>query len=139
MTPLATILCSVLGSSAVFGFIQYILERRDKRKERNSEQAEALKALADSIQEIYGELALIRGDMDKAEAINARVRILRASDKLRTGQKHSQEYFDQINEDISTYEKYCDDNPGFKNNKAVNAIEFVNDTYQECLRKNDFL
>lgn len=69
----------------------------------------------------------------------ARRRILRCADEIRSKVKHSKEYFDDILADISFYKNYCKENPEFENEKAVMAIELIEETYKRCLRENDFL
>lgn len=127
-----TILISVLGSSALFGFIQYIINRRDTRSDKYS------KILVE-LTNIRSDMTNIRGEMRKIEAVNARIRILDASDQIRMRVKHSEEYFNQINEDITLYNRYCQDNPTFRNNRAAHAIDNINRVYAEALRDNDFL
>lgn len=73
------------------------------------------------------------------DAKSARRRILSCADELRRGVKHSQEFFDDVLEDISYYNNYCTENPKFKNMKAVVAIEFIKETYHHCLKENNFL
>jgi hypothetical protein len=75
----------------------------------------------------------------ECEAKDARRRILRASDELRLGIEHSQEYFKDILDDISFYNNFCREHKEFKNMQAVAAIDFVTKTYQNCLEKNMFL
>ena len=74
--------------------------------------------------------------MDKLEC---RTRILRFADELRRDVKHSEEFFNQILDDISDYERYCAEHPEYKNSKAVNAIAEIDKVYQKCMEKNSFL
>ena len=74
---------------------------------------------------------------EKAKA--ARRRILRCSDEIRSKQRHSEEYFNDVLDDITFYTQYCDTHPNFKNEKAVMAIHLVESTYNKCLEDNDFL
>lgn len=132
MQAALTIICSALGGGAVVSLITFLIDRKDRRDD-------TLKELNESISNIYSELAALRGDMEKSEAINARVRILRASDKLRTGEKHSKEYYDQVIEDINEYERYCVKYPDFKNNKAIHAIAYINEAYDKAMKSNSFI
>jgi len=70
---------------------------------------------------------------------NVRQHILRFNDEILSGQRHSQEHFNEILEDINVYESYCADHPEYKNNRAVLAISTIKDVYQECSREHDFL
>lgn len=79
--------------------------------------------------------------MDNAErnAIECRVRILRFGDEICHDVQHSNEHFDQVLEDIDTYEKYCRDHPDFKNNKTRLTTAKILDTYAKCIEDNNFL
>lgn len=78
-----------------------------------------------------------RTEEDRAKA--ARRRILRCADEIRSKVKHSKEFFDDVLADISFYKNYCKETPKFENEKAVMAIELIEETYKRCLRENDFL
>lgn len=78
-----------------------------------------------------------KSEEERAKA--ARRRILRCADEIRSKVKHSKEYFDDVLSDISFYKNYCKDNPKFENEKAVMAIELIEETYKKCCRENDFL
>ncbi len=129
---LITIIVATLGSSALFEFFRYLISRRDSKSDKYIEIITEIAGLRKDIVELHG-------DVDKIEAINARIRILEASDEIRMRVKHSEEWFNQVNEDITTYQRYCKKNPEFQNNRAVHAIENVNDAYKHALSTNDFL
>jgi len=78
-----------------------------------------------------------KSEEDRAKA--ARRRILRCADEIRSKVKHSKEYFDDVLSDISFYKNYCKETPKFENEKAVMAIELIEETYKKCCRENDFL
>lgn len=69
----------------------------------------------------------------------SRMHILRFGDELLHGVSHSKEHFDQILNDITKYETYCDEHPAYKNNVARATIKQIKNTYQKCLDENDFL
>lgn len=77
--------------------------------------------------------------MEANEAKTARYRILRFDDEIRHKTRHSKEHFDQIIEDVDTYERYCQDHPRFPNGKAVSATDNVKRTYEKCKAENSFL
>lgn len=77
--------------------------------------------------------------MAEEHARAARRRILRCSDEIRRKERHSEEYFNDVLDDISHYKKYCDEHPKFENEKAVLAIRLVEKTYEKCVSDNDFL
>lgn len=96
--------------------------------------------------EIFAEIGAIKRGMEKLDAdlaetraLNSRSRILRFNDELLLKQRHSKEYFDQVLEDITSYQRYCSEHPEFKNEKAVLAIGNVERCYNKCMEEKDFL
>lgn len=77
--------------------------------------------------------------MAEEHARAARRRILQCSDEIRRKERHSEEYFNDVLDDISHYKKYCGEHPKFENEKAVLAIRLVEKTYEKCVSDNDFL
>lgn len=77
--------------------------------------------------------------IDEKTACDARSRILRFADEVYFGVKHSKEHFDDILDDITIYEQYCEAHPNFKNNRTVMATKRIKEVYKECLDKNSFL
>lgn len=73
------------------------------------------------------------------EATTCRYRILRFNDEILHEEKHSKEHFDQILEDISRYERFCNTHPEYENNKAVLAVKNIKRVYQTCSENNSFL
>lgn len=154
MGPVLTIILSILGSSAVFTFIQFLITRKDTKNSKLAELTKEIKSVNENVNTMKDEMhrsikdlsekmnendEKIRQEHLKTVADNRRVRILRGSDEIKLKVRHSEEWFDQTNEDITEYEKYCDEHPGYKNNKAVHAIANINDAYQKALKDNDFL
>lgn len=148
------IILALIGSSALFSFITFLINRRDNRNAALKEIVEVIKAMKDSSEEQFREtreaINTLREDMnandlklrdslDETKAITARVRILRASDEILHKMKHSKEWFDQLNDDITYYETYCNTHPNFRNNKATHAIASINKVYAKCIEENDFL
>lgn len=88
--------------------------------------------LADDVKEL-------REDIGRGRAISARIRILTASDEVVHGVKHSREWWDQVLDDCTFYERYCEYNPDFKNKKAVHAIEHLNEVYITVYREKKFV
>ena len=76
---------------------------------------------------------------EEREAVYCRIRVLRFSDEIRRGLKHSLESFDQTLSDVTTYEQYCKNHPDFENQKAVRACERVKKEYDRCMDEDDFL
>lgn len=122
---LATIIVAIAGSTAVFSFLQFLIQRRDTNSNQLKEIMKRMDALEDNVNQCH--------------VVDARIRILQASDEMRRDVRHSEEFFDQLHEDITMYENYCRDHPEFRNNKSTHAIDNINRVYQECLRKDLFL
>lgn len=68
-----------------------------------------------------------------------RTRILRFNNELLRDISHTKEEFIDVLADIDFYERYCRDHKDYKNNRAVHAIANVSRSYDERLRKHDFL
>lgn len=81
----------------------------------------------------------LRDAIDENNAIIARYRIIRFDDEIRHDVRHTEEHFNQINEDIDTYERYCTDHPKFPNKKAESSIENVTKIYNKCKDEHTFL
>jgi hypothetical protein len=95
--------------------------------------------LIDKVDGLAVDMKKNKDDDDEQWASLSRSHILRFGDELRHGVAHSQEHFDQILEDISKYEQYCDGHPTYKNGKAKASIKLIKNTYQKCLEENNFL
>ena len=131
MTSLfVTIFLSIIGGGAGLSFLQFLISRHDEKKKNT---------LMNAIMEVKKDLDGLRAEIYKNQASTARTRILRFSDEILHKMRHSKEMFDQINEDIDAYRKYCDKHPEYKNNKAVMAIGNIEKVYEICLEQHDFL
>lgn len=75
----------------------------------------------------------------KEKALDARRRILSCADECRRHIKHSEEFFNNVLEDVSCYKDYCDLHPSFENEKAVIAIDVIEGVYKHCIETDDFL
>lgn len=95
--------------------------------------------LLKSVGEINKELVSIRADMARAEAVNARSRILRFGDECLHSGKHTKEHFDNILRDITNYDHYCAAHPEFENNVTKMTAQRIEEIYHRCLADNDFL
>lgn len=120
-----TIIVTILGSAGVFGLIEFLIQRRDDRH-----------SLLTSIKK---ELDELKSDMLRDKATDARRRILMASDETLQGTLHSREWWEQIMEDITEYEKYCATHQGYENNKAKIAIKELTECYETRRERHDFL
>ena len=158
---------AVLGGCAgaivagVFGIIMWILQRRaalrdkkDDKKDIEKKQCfEKFNAAISKMEEFIEELGMIKADVSelrannirqdedrqKDKALDARRRILRFADEVRRGEKHSQEHFNNVFADITTYTNYCHEHPDFENDKAVVSIKCIRQVYEQCTLDNSFL
>lgn len=116
--------------SALFNFIGNAINKDViSRLDGVQSQLDDLKSRHDKLEQT--------SERDKAD--NCRSRILRFADELRRDVPHSEEFFNQILDDITDYERYCDTHPEYKNSKATNAIAKIDKVYQKCMSDNSFL
>ena len=89
--------------------------------------------------------SLEKSDNDQNEALSlteakaSRRRIINAADEIRREIKHSEEWFNEVLDDIHIYEVYCQDHPKYQNAKAKLSIEYINETWKKLMEKNAFL
>lgn len=136
MGPFAdTVVAGLLGGTLVGSillFIQFLINRSDKEKEKHDE-------LMDKISGLSSQIQIIREDMSRKDADDSRRRILVFDDELRRDVGHSEESYNQVLEDIRNYELYCKHHDDYKNSKAVAAITNVKETYIIVKRENKFI
>ena len=120
-----TVVIAVVTSGAVFGFIQFLISRNDKKKDKQQEILNAIKKLADQSAE--------------RDARIARENILRFDDELIEGRHHSREYFRVILEDdVDNYEAYCNSHEGFKNSFTAEAVDHIREVYKGLVNTGKF-
>lgn len=121
---IAPLIAILLGNSALFTFIQFIIQRHDNKKNVDKK-----------FEDVSKEIKTINDKIDRNSAILARTHILRFADDLRNGIEHSDEYFRQQLEDIDTYNAYCKANKNFSNGLTVSASKFITDEYDRMLKR----
>lgn len=122
---LFTIIVAVVTSGAVFGFIQFLISRADKKKDKQKE--------------ILDKLDTLSAQFSERDARIARENILRFDDELIAGVHHSREYFRVILEDdVDNYERYCADHADFKNSFTVEAVTHIREVYKQLLKDGVF-
>ena len=147
------IFVAVIGSNALWGFIQFLLQRKDKKEDCSKKIIEMIQKLDEKFDEKIAELdgrSTERNDklnkkIDKLDdelsergAISCRVRILKFMDEILEGWEHSYDSYVQVMQDITNYINYCREHPEFKNHQTEASIEYIKNDYQEHLEKNDF-
>ena len=53
--------------------------------------------------------------------------------------RHSEEYFNQILDDITKYEQYCEQHPDFLNARTMATKQIIKEVYTKCMKEKDFL
>jgi hypothetical protein len=127
-----TIVVTMISSSAVIGFFQYLIDRHDKK---NGFKAQIMT----EIQTIKRDITIMKGEADRNNAITRRARIVRFGDEISHGLEHTEESFKQVLGDIDEYERYCVSHPLFKNNQTVTTTQLIKESYKNRLTKNDFM
>ena len=125
------IFIAVIGSNALWGFIQFLLQRKDNKEDCSKKIIEMIKKLDEKIDKLDGELS-------ERSAISCRVRILKFMDEILEGWEHSHDSYVQVMQDITNYLNYCREHPEFKNHQTEASIEHIKADYQERLEKNNF-
>ena len=122
----------ILIGGGLFAFVQFLIQRSDGKKEKESKVLAAIQALSDKI-------TAIEGRMDRGNADSARRRILAFDDELRRGLDHSEESYNQILQDIKFYRDFCRTHDDYENDKAASAISHIRETYQRVKNENKFI
>lgn len=125
------IFIAVIGSNALWGFIQFLLQRKDNKDDCS-------KKILDMIQKLDEKIDKLDGELSERGAIACRVRILKFMDEILEGWNHSRDSYTQVLQDITNYTNYCSTHPLFLNHQTEATIEYINNDYQEHLEKNDF-
>ena len=133
-----TIFVALLGGGVV-GFIEFLIRRRDARADKHDELLAAIRRVDLRLSTVEDRLERNEAKEDERDAEERRVRILRFSDEMMEGRRHSKDSYDQALADITTYEHYCHTHPDFKNNQTAATVDFIKHSYRERLEKHDFL
>ena len=112
-----TLIVAVIGSGAIFGFLQFIIQ--------------FLVTRADMKQNFGKKLDDLNEKVDRNQAIHCRTHILRFSDEIRNhGVKfHSEESYRQQIIDCDTYDAYCREHPDFSNGLTIIASKYIRDEF----------
>jgi len=105
----------------------------------NGEVMESIKGIQKDLEGVHEELDQMKSTEKRREAINCRNRILRFDDELRRKVDHSEEFFTQILEDVTTYRSYCESHKSFPNARADSAMRNIEETYSQCRKDNKFI
>lgn len=126
--------------------IQAVIDQASHYPEWHKQSLDIQKMFSESISEVRAGqaensklLEKLSRKLAETETTTCRYRILRFNDEILHDCKHSKEHFDQILDDITQYEKYCEEHSEYENNKAVLAIENIKRIYQKCSNESLFL
>lgn len=108
-------------------------------KAANKEMVDKIDTLSKKVESLEEHDKEQDKQFNEERAKAARRRILRCADEIRSKIRHSQEFFNNVLDDISFYKNYCKENPKFENEKAVIAIKLIEETYEKCHKEDDFL
>lgn len=123
---------NILLGGGILAFLQFLITRWDERRGKKNQVVKALEDLSKKVDKI-------QYTIDEREAVLSRTHILRFNDELYNGISHSKEYFDQTLEDITTYDKFCESHPEFKNARTTLAVQNIKDTYGKLHAEHKFL
>lgn len=125
-------LLTLLIGGGLLAFVQWLVDKVSDAMGKKSKTQKAIEALTQKVDKI-------QYTIDEREAVLSRTHILRFNDELYNGIQHSKEYFDQTLEDITTYDKFCETHPEFKNARTVLAVQNIKETYNKLHAEHKFL
>lgn len=112
--------------------------KQDVTKEITDVKSEVTEVKTD-LSTVKSDIGEMKDDQQEDKAKAARKRILRCSDEVYNGVRHSKEFFDDVLSDITFYKNYCKAHPDFQNDMTVMAVERIEEVYSHCLKDHDFL
>lgn len=123
MNDTKELVVAIVGSGAIFGFLQFIIQFLVTRN--------------DMKQNFGKKLDDLNSKVDRNQAILARTHILRFADDLRNGVHHSEEYFRQQIIDCDTYDAYCRNHPDFSNGLTIVASKYIREEFEKMYMKGE--
>lgn len=134
------ILFACLAAPGFWDLLKTIFDKMIGRKRVSLEEIDQkIDGQRKDIDKLKDTFTRFEGSEAEKDAQGARRRILRFNDELLRDIDHSKEYFDDILEDIKTYEDYCQSHPKFENGKTVMADKNIRRCYEKCQEKHSFL
>ena len=118
--------------AGVLSFIQFLIQRRDGREDK-------LDGIRKAVEKTNSRIDGLEASQKQKDAEDARRQVLLFADEIRREIAHSEESFNQVLDDIHTYENYCRIHEEYQNNKAMGSIQLVIDTYYQCKKSNNFI
>lgn len=121
---------------ALVGIIPTVISNRKKTQETLEQNRQDTKEQLDRVQRTL-EDHIKEDEHDKAR--NQRYRILRFYDEICEHRRHSESHFEDILDDIDSYEAYCDAHPDFRNSRGKLAMSNIRATYDKLKQEGKFL
>lgn len=90
------------------------------------------------VDNLNARLVALQEKQEESEIKAARMRIQRFADEMYGEIRHSKEHFDLILMDITEYNNYCENHPGFINEKTKVAQDVICEKYEQCIRERSF-
>ena len=137
---LITIALALIAAPGFWAMLQSLIDKLlGKRRVTLEDIDNKLDGQRKDIDQLRGSFSQFEDEEALKEAQGARRRIMRFNDELLRDIEHSKEYFDDILEDVKTYESYCQSHPKFENGKTVMADKNIKRCYEQCMEKQSFL
>ena len=95
--------------------------------------------ILEKVEKLEVDIRTMQAKEDERDIKHSRTRVLRFGDELIHDVHHSKEHFEDILQDISDYEKYCDEHKDFKNDRLHITAQLIKDTYRRCMEEHSFL
>ena len=130
----STIVITVLGAmlgGGFLGFIQFLISRKDNKKEEG-------KNILKAINDLRGDVQSMSNDMERFKASMKRSAILRFNDELINDITHEHESFMEILDTIEEYDNYCNSHPDFPNGRTIQACKNIKHVYEKLFDKQKF-
>lgn len=125
------IVLSIIGSSALFSFLTFLINRHDGKKED-------IKAIKKHLEDIDQKIIDIGDKSALSDARTWRSRILRFYDEVVSGVPHSHDYWKDIIDICKLYHTYCDTHENYTNGFGEMASEFLMEKYSELVKSGEF-
>ena len=100
---------------------------------------ERVKQIQEDMKAISGRVTEIEKRTEDREVKKVRLHLYKFADDVVRGKLHSEEYYNEILDDISQYESYCNLHPDFENGKADVSIKIIKEGYEAYKRNGGFL
>lgn len=135
------IILAIIGSTAFFSFLQFLITRHDNKKGMEKEIGKLGEKIDNIEVKFDNRVDEIDGKLEEHRATLARTHILRFADEqrqfVRQGITHSEEYFKQQILDIDLYNTYCEKHPEFSNGLTVMASDYIRKEYKRVYLDNE--